>query len=126
MDAISDETKLLCYDIDLNNTKPSLRERIAAGVVVANDGTPIPDFEVSVGFANKKQSYIYIKTDQQGRFSIPIFENFSYWIKPRVTFMEGQKQYKATSIPKRTIIPPLTLKLEYEEMVTKGVKTGKK
>ena len=126
LDAISDETKLPCYDLDLNNTKPSYRERTAAGVVVAEDGTPIPDFEVSVGFANEKRGYIYVKTDQQGRFSIPVFENFAYWIKPGVTFVEGQKQYKATFIPKKTVIPPLTLKLEYDEMSNESVKFEKR
>ncbi len=115
LDAISDETKLACYDLDLNKTKPRYRERTAAGVVVAEDGTPIPDFEVSVGFANEKRGYIYVKTDRQGKFSIPVFENFAYWIKPGVTFVEGQKQYKATFIPKKTTIPPLILKLEYDE-----------
>lgn len=125
MDAISDDTVLPCYDLDLNYTKPSYRERTAAGVVVAADGTPIPDFEVSVGFANEKRGYIYVKTDQQGRFSIPVFENFSYWIKPGVTFIEGQKQYKATFIPKKATIPQLILKLEYEEKANKGVKLEK-
>lgn len=125
LDAISDETKLPCYDLDLNNTKPSCRERLAAGVVVAEDGTPIPDFEVSVGFANEKRGYIYVKTDQQGRFSIPVFENFAYWIKPGVTFNEGQKQYKATFIPKKTTILPLILKLEYDESSNESVKLRK-
>jgi len=115
MDAISDETKLLCYELDLNNTKPTYRQRTAAGVVVAEDGTPIPKFAVSIGFADKKLGYIgYVETDQLGRFAIPVFENFSYWIKLGVTFMQGQRQYKETLIPKKVAIPPLTLKLEYE------------
>lgn len=126
LDAISDETKLPCYDLDLNNTKPSYRERMASGVVVADDGTPIRDFEVSVGFTNERVGYLYVKTDQQGRFSIPVFENFSYWIKPGVTFMEGRRQYKATFLHKSKIIPPLTLKLEYEETATESIKIKKK
>ena len=125
LDAISDETKLPCYDLDLNNTKPSYRERIASGVVLGDDGMPIPDFEVSVGFASEKRGYLYVKTDQNGRFSIPVFENFAYWIKPGVTFVEGQKQYKPTFISKKTAIKPLVLKLEYEQTIDESEKLKK-
>ena len=114
LDAIRDETVLSCYSVDFGRGKPDYKERLLTGVVWGDDNKPIPEFPVSVGFSGKKVGYIYVLTDTEGRFSIPVFEKFSYWIKPGLTFVEGQKQYRATFIPKKKVVPPLRLKLEYE------------
>lgn len=114
LDAISDETVLSCYSVDFGRSKPGYKERLLTGVVLSDDNVPIPEFPVSVGFSGKKVGYLYVLTDADGRFSIPVYEKFSYWIKAGLTIIEGQRQYRSTFVPKRKFVPPLTLKLEYE------------
>lgn len=114
LDKIGDETVLKCYDVDFGKSKPSYRERILSGVVLNDNNVPIPEFPVSVGFSNAKVGYIFVLTDREGRFSIPVFENFSYWIKAGRTGFVGQREYRGTFIPKKRSIPPLTLRLEFE------------
>lgn len=123
-DAIGDDQILRCFAIDLENTKPGFKERLITGVVLGKDNAPIPEFPVSIGFEDNKVRYLFVLTDAKGQFSIPVYEKFSYWIKPGDTTIEGQKQFKAVNIRKNTIIPFLQLKLEYEETGNSTVKSN--
>lgn len=113
LDAIIDETILPCYKVNFGLTKPDYKERLLTGVVLDADNRPIPEFPVSVGFSEAKVGYLFVLTDAEGRFSIPVYEKFTYWIKAGRTGFEGQKEYKATYIPKKVLVPPLKLRLEY-------------
>jgi hypothetical protein len=113
LDAITDETTLPCYKVNFGLTKPDYKERLLTGVVLNDDNQPIPEFPVSIGFSDAKVGYLFVLTDAEGRFSIPVYEKFTYWIKAGRTGFEEQKEYKATYIPKKVFVPPLKLKLEY-------------
>ncbi len=98
---VSDETLLPCYKVDFGKTEPDYKERLLTGVVLGEGNLPVPEFPVSVGFSEAKVGYLYVLTDAEGRFSIPVYEKFSYWIKAGRTGFEGQKEYKATFIQKK-------------------------
>jgi hypothetical protein len=115
LDEIGDETQFACYAVDLSRSKPAYQERIVKGIVLGSDRQPLPSFPVSIGFTGEKLRNLYVLTDEEGKFSLPVFEQFSYWIKPGLTNIEGQREYRAVNIPKQKMIPFLTLKLEFED-----------
>jgi hypothetical protein len=110
LDTISDEIVPRCFDLDLEKTKPSYRERLITGTVIYSNDQPAKEVEVSVGFANSNtESYIAL-TDENGRFAFLTYDNFAYWVKLRHYSINKEKT--AIQIPPKTRIEPLHLSIQ--------------
>jgi len=115
LDAISDEVVLRCFTVDLEKTKPGYNEWFVTGVVLGDGEKPVASFPVSIGYAKANSRLLYVMTDENGRFSIPIWKQLAYWIRPGDTQIEGQRRYKPIQIPRNSLSTALQLRLEYED-----------
>lgn len=105
---------LRCFDLNLEKSSPNYKERTVRGVVIGAGGIPLAGFPVSIGYAGEKNRLVYTLTDENGRFSIPIWESLEYWIRPGDTQTEVVRLYRPTRIKKGEKSPSLQLQLIYE------------
>lgn len=104
------DTKLPCYTLSPGHFEPPLRERILMGVVIGPDSRPVAGASIKFRHADTNSFMLVdINTDNQGQFSIPIYEGVEYALQAIAKiggrFMSGE----LVKIPAAGEIRPLRL-----------------
>jgi hypothetical protein len=111
-DSIGDDEILPCFAFNTEKTKPVLTEYSLNGVVLNENDVPYAEFPLEIGFEGENAPLFNLRTNDEGRFSIPVYQQFSYWLRSGLAKIAGQKDFKIVQIPKNKKVEFLRLKLE--------------
>jgi hypothetical protein len=102
------DKKLRCYMLQPGEFEPGLKERLITGVVVGPDGHPDKGAYVRLRYADS-YPHLVVEADDQGRFTIPIFEGFRYAVQAELRVGDRTIYGELVQLPAAGQVKPLRL-----------------